>query len=291
MTENITGPVAVLGFGAMGSGIAQVCASAGHEVTVLETGEERLAAGRRRLTDFLDGGVHRGKLTPAQRRDILGRVGGTTEVAGLAGSSLVIEAVVEDERVKRELLPAVAAVVGESVVIATNTSALSVTALAAAVPRPERVGGLHFFNPAPLMPLVEIVRALQTGDDAVRTLAAFAGGVGKTPLVVADRPGFLVNRLLMPYLNDVVQAFDDGLASAGDIDLALKLGLGYPMGPLELLDLIGLDVHSRATAAAYEATLDRSLAPPPLLTRMVQAGYLGRKTGRGFRAGTKEEPR
>lgn len=289
MTEGTARPVAVLGFGAMGAGIAQVSAQAGHEVTVLDTDEERLSAGRARLTAFLDGGVRRGKLTAGQRDGVLARVHPTTDIARLAGSWLVIEAVVEDQQVKACLLARVAAVAGEDAIIASNTSALPVTALAAAVPGPERFAGLHFFNPAPLMPLVEVVRALQTGEDTVRELTGFATGIGKTPIIVADRPGFLVNRLLMPYLNDVVQAYDDGLATAGEIDEALKLGLGYPMGPLELLDLIGLDVHAHATTAAYEATRDRAFAPPPLLMRMVEAGYLGRKSGRGLRTGVEEE--
>lgn len=156
------------------------------------------------------------------------------------------------------------------------------TELAAAVPRPERFGGLHFFNPAPLMPLVEVVAAEQSSDETLEYLEAFAEGLGKQPVRTKDRPGFLVNRLLMPYLNQVVQAYDDGLASAEDMDVALENGLGYPMGGLKLLDMIGLDVHLHATSAAYEQTHSAYLSPPPLLSRMVSAGYLGRKSGRGF---------
>jgi 3-hydroxybutyryl-CoA dehydrogenase len=166
--------------------------------------------------------------------------------------------------------------------MATNTSALSVTELAATVPRPERFGGLHFFNPAPLMKLVEVVAAVQTSEETLDFLESFAKEIGKEPVRTKDRPGFLVNRLLMPYLNQVVQAYDDGLATAEDMDTALERGLGYPMGGLKLLDLIGLDIHLHATSAAYEQTHDPHLAPPPLLSRMVDAGYLGRKTGRGF---------
>jgi 3-hydroxybutyryl-CoA dehydrogenase len=173
-------------------------------------------------------------------------------------------------------------------VITTNTSALSVTDLAAAVSHPHRFAGLHFFNPAPVMRLVEVVRALQTDDATVAALLGFAEAIGKVAVEVKDRPGFLVNRLLLPYLNDVVQAYDDGLASARDVDVAIELGLGHPRGPLALLDLIGLDVHEHATAAAYADTLDPQFAPPPLLSRMVTAGYHGRKTGRGFRVGTEE---
>ncbi|MGH3320089.1 MAG: 3-hydroxyacyl-CoA dehydrogenase family protein [Streptosporangiaceae bacterium] len=280
--------VAVLGFGAMGAGIAQVCAQTGRDVIVLEADERRLADGRARLAGFLDGGVRRGKMTAEERDAVLDRVRGTIDLADLAGAGVVVEAVSEDADVKRDLLARVTRTVPEEALIATNTSALSVTGLAAAVPRPDRFAGLHFFNPAPLMPLVEVIRALQTSEDTVTRLTDFAEAIGKTPLVVEDRPGFLVNRLLMPYLNDVVQAYDDGLASARDIDTALELGLGYPMGPLRLLDLIGMDVHAHATGAAYEATHDPALAPPPLLTRMVEAGYLGRKAGRGFRTGAEE---
>jgi 3-hydroxybutyryl-CoA dehydrogenase len=279
---------AVLGFGAMGAGIAQVCAQAGLEVTVLDTGDARLTEGSTRLREFLDGGVARGKLTAEERDGVLARIRPTTDVAELAGAGLVIEAVVEDAAVKKEVLPRVAEVVGPDAVIATNTSALAVTDLAAAVPHPHRFAGLHFFNPAPVMRLVEVVRALQTDDATVAALLEFAQAAGKVAVEVKDRPGFLVNRLLMPYLNDVVQAFDDGLASARDIDVAVELGLGHPIGPLGLLDLIGLDVHEHATGNAYGQTLDPQFAPPPLLARMVAAGYHGRKSGRGFRTGAEE---
>jgi 3-hydroxybutyryl-CoA dehydrogenase len=281
--------VAVLGFGTMGAGIAQVCAQAGYAVVVLETTEERLADGRRRLEAFLAEGVRRGKTPEETRAAVLERVRGVTTPAELAGCGWVIEAVVEDLAVKRALLPEVAAAVGEAAIIATNTSALSVTELATAVPRPERFGGLHFFNPAPLMRLVEVVRALQTADATVQALLDFAVRLGKEPVETRDGPGFLVNRLLMPYLNQVVQAYDDGIASARDIDTAVELGLGYPMGALTLLDLIGLDTHLHATEAAYRDTLDPKFAPPPLLRRMVAAGYLGRKSGRGFRVGSESD--
>jgi 3-hydroxybutyryl-CoA dehydrogenase len=279
---------AVLGFGAMGAGIAQVCAQAGLAVTVLDTGDARLTEGSTRLREFLDGGVARGKLTAEERDGVLARIRPTTDVAELAGAGLVIEAVVEDAAVKKEVLPRVAEVVGPDAVIATNTSALAVTDLAAAVPHPHRFAGLHFFNPAPVMRLVEVVRALQTDDATVAALLEFAQAAGKVAVEVKDRPGFLVNRLLMPYLNDVVQAFDDGLASARDIDVAVELGLGHPIGPLGLLDLVGLDVHEHATGNAYGQTLDPQFAPPPLLARMVAAGYHGRKSGRGFRTGAEE---
>ncbi|WP_100501028.1 3-hydroxyacyl-CoA dehydrogenase family protein [Geodermatophilus chilensis] len=281
--------VAVLGFGTMGGGIAQVVAASGRDVVVLETGQERIDLGVAAVRDFLDGGIRRGKATEADRDAVLARITGTTDVADLAGVDLVVEAVTERREVKAELLGRVATVVGEDAVLTTNTSALSVTDLAAALPRPERMAGLHFFNPAPLMAVVEVVRALQTDADVITDLVAFVEDIGKSPVEVKDRPGFLVNRLLMPYLNDVVQEYDDELASAEDIDVAIQLGLGYKLGPLALLDLIGIDVHRHATESAYAATLDPQFAPPPLLAQMVAAGYLGAKSGRGFRVGTEEQ--
>lgn len=278
--------VAVLGFGTMGAGIAQVVAQSGRTVLVLDTDRERIDAGLRHLGEFLAGGVSRGKITAEQRELIAGRVQGVTDVDALADVDVVIEAVTENRSVKRELFARVAAAVGDETVHLTNTSALPVTDLATSVPRPGRFAGLHFFNPAPLMRVVEVVRALQTEDGVVDRLVAFVESLGKVPVVVKDRPGFLVNRLLVPYLNDVIQAYDDELASAEDIDTAVKLGLGHKLGPLELLDMIGLDVHEHATSSAYEATLDPRFAPPPLLRQMVAAGHHGTKNGTGFRVGT-----
>lgn len=280
--------VAVLGCGTMGGGIAQVVAASGRDVVVLETGQERIDRGIAAIRAFLDGGVSRGKTTAEQRDAVLGHITGTIDVAGLAGVDLVIEAVSERQDVKVELLGRVAEVVGPDTVLTTNTSALSVTDLAAHLARPQRMAGLHFFNPAPIMALVEVVRALQTDADVVSDLLEFVKELGKSPVEVKDRPGFLVNRLLMPYLNDVVQEYDNELASAEDIDVAIQLGLGYKLGPLALLDLIGIDVHRHATVAAYEATLDPQFAPPPLLSQMVAAGYLGDKSGRGFRVGCEQ---
>ncbi|SNR55979.1 3-hydroxyacyl-CoA dehydrogenase family protein [Actinomadura mexicana] len=280
--------VAVLGLGTMGSGIAQVAAAAGYEVTALEADRDRIDAGLAALGTFLDGGVERGKITQAERDGTFARIRPVTDVAELAGCDLVVEAVTERAEVKRALFDAVAGVVGQDALIVTNTSALSVTDLAASVARPERFAGLHFFNPAPLMRVVEVVRALQTAPEVIERLAAFVGSLGKDPVVVKDRPGFLVNHLLMPYLNDVVGEYDGDLADAADIDTAIRLGLGHKLGPLELLDLIGLDVHLHATQSAYEATLDPRFAPPPLLRQMVAAGHHGRKNGQGFRIGRED---
>lgn len=277
--------VAVLGFGTMGAGIAQVVAQSGREVTVLETDRVRAEAGLDRLRSFLDGGVHRGKLTEADRDDVLAHIHPATDVTALANSELVIEAVTERADVKRALLCEITRVVGDDALVVTNTSALPVTDLANAVSHPQRFAGLHFFNPAPLMKVVEVVRALQSEPEVVDRLVAFVEAIGKSPVVVKDRPGFLVNHLLMPYLNDVIAEYDAELASAEDIDTAIKLGLGYKLGPLELLDLIGLDVHEHATRSAYDATLDPRFAPPPLLQQMVAAGYHGNKNNQGFRTG------
>jgi 3-hydroxybutyryl-CoA dehydrogenase len=276
--------VAVLGCGTMGSGIAQVFAASGRDVVVLEADDARLDAGMAALQRFLDAGVSRGKLSAAEASDTFGRIRGTTSTAALAGVDAVVECVSEDIDVKTDLLQRVSAVVGDGVPLLTNTSALSVTDLAARLPAPERVAGLHFFNPAPIMRTVEVVRALQTADDLIDRLVALVDTLaGKEPVVVKDRPGFLLNALLLPYLNDVIGEFDAGLASAEDIDVALRLGLGYKSGPMELLDMIGLDVHLHATEAAYNATGDVRYAPPPLLRQMVAAGRLGAKTGHGFR--------
>lgn len=278
--------IAVLGCGTMGSGIAQVFAASGRDVIVLETSQSRIDAGLAAIAGFLDGGIARGKVTADGKAATLARISGTTDVGDLAGADLVVESVSEDAEVKKAVLSDVAAVVGPQVPLVTNTSALSVTDLAACLPNPSRVAGLHFFNPAPVMRTVEVVRALQTDADLAGKLVALVETLdGKVPVVAKDRPGFLVNALLMPYLNDVIQEYDDGLATAEDIDLAIKLGLGYKAGPFEMLDLIGLDVHLHATESAYAATRDDRYAPPPLLRQMVAAGRLGAKTGQGFRVG------
>ncbi|GAA4728022.1 3-hydroxyacyl-CoA dehydrogenase NAD-binding domain-containing protein [Nocardioides endophyticus] len=276
--------VAVLGCGTMGAGIAQVVAATGREVTIVDTDSERVEAGIRRIGAFLDAGVKRGKTTVEEREELMSRLTGAVSLASVRDAQIVVEAVSERMDVKRQVLAEISGVVAADSVIATNTSALPVTELATFVSFPERFAGLHFFNPAQLMQAVEVVRGLQTSAETATLLKDFVASLGKDAVVVRDRPGFLVNKLLMPYLNDVVQEYDDGLASAEDIDVAIKLGLGYRLGPLELLDLIGLDVHEHATSSAYAGTLDPAFAPPPLLQRMVAAGYLGNKNGRGFRS-------
>lgn len=276
--------VGVLGLGTMGAGITQVFAASGRDVVVLEADQDRIDAGLASISAFLDTGVAKGKLSETDKSGLLARITATTDVTDLADVDLVVESVTENAEVKKDLLGRVAAVVGVKTPICTNTSALSVTELAAALPNPSRVAGLHFFNPAPLQRTVEVVRALQTGEELIDRLVALVDTLeNKDPIVVKDRPGFLLNALLLPYLNDVIAEYDDGLATAEDIDLALKLGLGYKSGPLELLDMIGLDVQLHATEAAYAATADPRYAPPPLLQQMVAAGRLGNKTNNGFR--------
>ncbi|EWT07307.1 3-hydroxybutyryl-CoA dehydrogenase [Intrasporangium chromatireducens Q5-1] len=276
----------LLGLGTMGAGIAQVLAASGRTVIALEKDEARLAAGVAAVTAALDGGIRRGKVTEDEKAEILSRIRGTTAVGDLADVDAVLETVSEDLEVKTSLLTEVAAVVADDTPILTNTSALSVTAIAAALPHPERCAGLHFFNPAPAMRTVEVIHALQSDERLIDRLEALVDSLAdKIAVRVKDRPGFLVNALLLPYLNDVIQELDDGLATAEDIDVALKLGLGYRSGPLEMLDMIGLDVHLNATEAAYAATLDSRYAAPPLLRQMVAAGHLGAKSGSGFRTG------
>jgi 3-hydroxybutyryl-CoA dehydrogenase len=275
--------VAVLGFGTMGGGIAQVVAQSGRTVTVLEADQDRIDAGRKAVDAFLSKGVERGKVSEAERKEALERITGTTDIKNLARVDLVIEAVTERKDVKSRILEDVAGVVTDEALITTNTSAISVSELAMSVRNPERFAGLHFFNPTPLMSIVEVVRGLGSAPETIHRLQEFVKAIGKEPVVTKDRPGFLVNKLFMPYINDVIRAYDEELASAEDIDTAIRLGLGYKMGPLELVDLIGLDVHEHATRAAYDATFDPIYAPPPLLQTMVASGSLGNKNGRGFR--------
>lgn len=282
--------IGVLGLGTMGAGIAQVLAASGRTVVAVETDTARLEAGLAAVAAFLDGGIARGKVTEADKRAVLNRITGTTSVEELRGADAVLECVTENAEVKTALLTEVAAVVGDRVPLLTNTSALSVTDLAACLPEPGRVAGLHFFNPAPIMRTVEIVRALQSEEQLIDRLVALVDTLDdKVAVVVDDRPGFLINALLLPYLNDVVAEYDEGLATAEDIDTALELGLGYKTGPLKLLDMIGLDVHLHATEAAHAATGDPRYAPPPLLRRMVAAGRLGIKSGHGFRTAPSRE--
>ncbi len=274
--------VGVVGVGQMGAGIVEVCARAGYEVVAREVNESLLAAGLDRINASLDKAVARGRLTDEARRDIAARIHGTTALADLANVDLVIEAVPEQRALKVELFAALDAACAPQTLLATNTSSLSVTALAAATQRQHRVLGLHFFNPAPVMPLVEIVQTLMTSVETLSTARAFVASLGKTAVLSPDTPGFIVNRLLIPYLLDAVRLLQDGLATREDIDTAVKLGLNHPMGPLTLMDLIGLDTCLAIAESMYDEYREARFAPPPLLRRMVLAGRLGRKVGHGF---------
>jgi 3-hydroxybutyryl-CoA dehydrogenase len=266
----------------MGSGITQVCAQAGIETWVREVDQPTLDKGLGRIRKFLEDGVAKGKLTAADQERILGGIRGTTKLEDLAPCDLVVEAVTEHLPLKHEIFRALDRVMAPTAVIASNTSSLSITEIAAAAARPDRVLGLHFFNPVPLMKLVEIIRALSTGDAAFATARGFVEQIGKTAVVAKDTPGFVVNRLLVPYLLDAVRLLESGTATREDIDNGMKLGCGYPMGPLTLLDFVGLDTTYFIANIMFEEFRQPQYAPPPLLKRMVLAGYLGRKSGRGF---------
>jgi 3-hydroxybutyryl-CoA dehydrogenase len=274
--------VGVVGCGLMGSGIAQVSAQAGFVTWVREVDKPTLEKGLGRIRKFLEDGVTKGKLTADARDETLGRIKGTTELQDLATCDLVIEAVVENIEAKRQVFSTLDRIVPASTVLASNTSSLSITEIAATASRPERVLGLHFFNPVPLMKLVEVIRALPTSDAAFEQAKTFVERLGKTAVVAKDTPGFVVNRLLVPYLLDAVRIYESGVASKEDIDNGMKLGCGYPMGPLTLLDFVGLDTTYSIANIMFEEFKLPQYAAPPLLKRMVLAGYLGRKSGRGF---------
>jgi 3-hydroxybutyryl-CoA dehydrogenase len=274
--------VGVLGCGLMGSGIAQICAAAGYKTIVGEVEQGFLDKGLARVRKFLDDGVAKGKVTAENRDVTLANLTGTTAIDSLATCDLIIEAIVENLDEKRRTYTAVEAIVGEHTIFASNTSSLCITELAAATKRPDRFGGLHFFNPVPLMKLVEVIRALTTSDATYQTLFAFAQSLGKEPITAPDRPGFIVNRLLVPYLLDAIRAYENGLGTLEDIDKGMKLGCGYPMGPFTLLDFVGLDTTYYIANIMFEEFREPAYAPPPLLKRMVLAGYHGRKSGRGF---------
>jgi 3-hydroxybutyryl-CoA dehydrogenase len=274
--------VGVLGCGLMGSGIAQVSAGAGYKTIVREVNDTALQAGLGRVRKFLADGVAKGKVTEEAQNKTLGNLTGTTSTADLKDCDIVIEAIVENLDEKRAIYEAVEAVVKPSTIIASNTSSLCITELAAATKRPDRFGGLHFFNPVPLMKLVEVIRALTTSEETGQALTAFAASLGKEPIAAPDRPGFIVNRLLVPYLLDAIREYERGLGTIEDIDKGMKLGCGYPMGPFTLLDFVGLDTTYYIANIMFEEFREPRFAPPPLLKRMVLAGHHGRKTKRGF---------
>jgi 3-hydroxybutyryl-CoA dehydrogenase len=274
--------VGVLGCGLMGAGIAEVAARAGFETVVREVSEEVVEKGLAKLRGSLDKAVERGKLEAAERDKAWGRLHGAVDLAALAECDLIVEAIVENLDEKRKTFAALDAVVKEGALFASNTSSLTITQIAMATRRPERFVGLHFFNPVPVMKLVEVVRTLLTSQEAYDTALEVVRAFGKEPVTARDNSGFIVNRLLVPYLLDAVRAYEEGVGSIEDIDKAMQLGCGYPMGPFTLLDFVGLDTTYYIANIMFEEYREKRFAPPPLLKQMVLAGRLGRKSGRGF---------
>ena len=265
----------------MGSGIAQVAAQAGFETIGREVSSELCEQARGKIEHYLGRGVEKGKLTAEERESALGRLTFTTELEDLAGCELVIEAIVEELEPKRETFAELDRILGPGAILASNTSALPIGKIAEATEHPERVVGMHFFNPAPLLPLVEIVRADQSSDEAVDTAYEWAERAGKQPVRCNDTPGFIVNRVLVPTLNDCIRLLDEGITPE-DLDKAMTMGVGWPMGPCALVDLVGVDIHIHAAEALHEATGDGRMSPPERLRELAAAGHLGRKTGQGF---------
>lgn len=274
--------VGVLGCGLMGSGIAEVCARAGFETVVREVDDAALARGMDRIRGSLDRAVAKGKLEAAAREAALGRLQTATDFDALAGCDLVIEAIVENLEEKLRTFAALAKVVRPEAIFASNTSSLTITQLAAASGRPGRTIGLHFFNPVPVMQLVEVVRTILSDEAVVAAATEFCRALGKEPIACRDNSGFIVNRLLVPYLLDAIRALEEGVGTVEEIDKGMQLGCGYPMGPFTLLDFVGLDTTYAIANIMFEEYRERRFAPPPLLKQMVQAGHLGRKSGRGF---------
>jgi 3-hydroxybutyryl-CoA dehydrogenase len=274
--------IGVIGAGTMGAGIAQVAAQSGYDVVLVDQADEWVRRGLKTIRAHLDRSVSKERMTAAERDAVTGRMTGTTDYGKLAGCALVVEAVNEDLGTESGVLQQVAAVGAEDAVIASNTSSISITALAALVPDPDRVIGMHFFNPVPVLKLVEVVRGLQTSDETAATVREIAVALGKTPVDVADHPGFVANRIVMPMINEAIFCLSEGVATAEAIDEGMKLGMAHPMGPLALADLIGLDVCLGIMEVLHHDLGEDKYRPAPLLRRMVAAGRLGRKSGQGF---------
>jgi len=274
--------IGVIGCGLMGGGIAQVVAQSGYATTVVETDQALLERGIRGIQRNLDGLVDKGRLGAAERDAARGRLRGTLRLEDLGEVDLVIEAITENPAVKKDAFARLDRICPPHAILASNTSSCTITELAAATKRPAQVVGMHFFNPAPVMKLVEVIRTILTGDAAFRDAWAFVQSLGKTPVAAQDTTGFVVNRLLVPYLLEAVRLLESGVASKEDIDQAMKLGCGYPMGPFTLLDLVGLDTTLYVAEVMFQEFREPRFAPPPLLRRMVMAGHLGRKSGKGF---------
>jgi 3-hydroxybutyryl-CoA dehydrogenase len=274
--------VGVLGCGLMGAGIAEVCAKSGFQTVVREVDEELLEKGMQRIERSLRKAVDKGKLEAVQRDEAMSRLSGTTELDSLADRDLVVEAIVESLQAKVETFTALDQIVQDEAIFASNTSSLTITQIAMATQRTDRFVGLHFFNPVPVMKLVEVVRTLMTSDETMQQSLDFVSSLGKEGVSCRDNSGFIVNRLLVPYLLDAIRALEEGVGSIEDIDKAMQLGCGYPMGPLTLLDFVGLDTTYYIANIMFDEYREKRFAPPPLLKQMVQAGRCGRKSGRGF---------
>jgi 3-hydroxybutyryl-CoA dehydrogenase len=278
--------VGVLGCGLMGSGIAQVAAAAGFDTTVLEVEQKFLDKGfdtiRKSLGKFAERPPEKGGITAQQKDQTLARLKGTTKPADLADRDIIIEAIIENVEQKKAMYAGIDGIVKKDAIFASNTSSISITELMTATKRPERFIGLHFFNPVPLMKLVEVVRTIATTKEVYETAYEFSKKLGKVPVRTSDKTGFIVNRLLVPYLLDAIRAYEEGVGSIEDIDNAMKLGCGYPMGPFTLLDFVGLETTYYITHVMYDEFKESRFASPPLLKRLVMAGWYGRKTGKGF---------
>jgi len=282
--------VGVVGCGLMGSGIAEVSAKSGFDVVVREMNEEILEAGRGRIKKSMDRAVEKEKLTAEDRDAAWARLSFTTDVADLAECDLVIEAIVEDLDAKNELFSALDGLCGEGTIFASNTSSLTITDMAAATARPDRFVGLHFFNPVPVMKLVEVVRTIVTSDETFERAFAFSKALGKVPIAAKDNSGFVVNLLLVPYMLDAIRHLDRGVASIADIDTGMALGCGHPMGPFMLCDFVGIDTLYKISEIMFDEYREERYAPPPLLKRIVSMGRYGRKSGQGFYDWSGEKP-
>ncbi len=274
--------VGVVGCGTMGSGIAQLCAQSGYEVVASEINSELLNKGLALIDTFLTKGIERGKVTHEEKKAILARIKGTTNLQDFSGCDLVIEAAIENMDVKKKIFTELDKVCPRETILATNTSSLSIIDIANITTRPEKVLGLHFFNPPQLMKLLEIVKSIAISEETIETGKSFGESLGKTVIVAPDIAGFIVNRLQLPFRLDTIRMLEAGIATKEDIDTATTLGLGHPMGQLALQDLVGLDITCTAASAVYEETKDPKYLPPTLMKKMVAAGWLGRKTGKGF---------
>jgi 3-hydroxybutyryl-CoA dehydrogenase len=274
--------VGVVGCGLMGSGIAEVCARAGYQVVIREVNDELLQKGLGNIQKSLGKAVSRGKASQEQANKALSRIQGTLELADFSGCDLVVEAAIENMQIKKKIFAELDQILPAHAILASNTSSLCITEMASVTQRGDKVLGIHFFNPVPVMPLIEFVRTILTSDQTMTIAHQFGASLGKTMVTAKDTPGFIVNRLLVPYLLDAVRVYEDGLATKEDIDTAIKLGLNHPMGPLTLLDFVGLDTCLFIADAMYDEYKDTRYAAPPLLRRMVLAGHLGRKSGKGF---------